>query len=93
MFKKILVCIDGSERSVEAARVGAGLAKVHGAALTLLHVFQLPAFKEPFPGAPTFAVPLLLPCVVYRFVASIRRTHSQAGELVQVGCRGNRGHT
>ena len=59
MFKKILVCIDGSERSIEAAGVAAHLAQVHKAALTLLHVFQLPPFKEPFPGAPTFALPLL----------------------------------
>ena len=59
MFKKILVCIDGSERSIDAARVAAGLAKVHEAALTLLHVFQVPALQEAFPGAPTFALPLL----------------------------------
>jgi nucleotide-binding universal stress UspA family protein len=35
------------------------MAKVHKAALTLLHVFQIPPIKEPFPGAPTLAVPLL----------------------------------
>jgi len=59
MFKKILVCIDGSERSIEAARIAAEMAKVHKAALTLLHTFQIPALKEPFPGAPAFAQPLL----------------------------------
>ena len=59
MFKKILVCIDGSERSIQAAAVAAHLATVHKGALTLLHVFQLPPFTEPFPGAPTFALPLL----------------------------------
>ena len=60
MFKKILVCVDGSDRSIEAARIAADLAKVHKAALTLLHVFQIPALREPFPGASTFAVPLLV---------------------------------
>jgi nucleotide-binding universal stress UspA family protein len=59
MFQKILVCVDGSERSIEAARIAAELAKVHKASLTLLHAFQLPSLKEPFPGAPTFASPLL----------------------------------
>lgn len=59
MFKKILACVDGSERSIEAARIAAELAKDHKAALTLLHTFQVPALKEPFPGAPTFALPLL----------------------------------
>jgi nucleotide-binding universal stress UspA family protein len=59
MFKKILLCVDGSERSIEAARIAADLAKVHKAALTLLHVFQIPMIKEPFPGAATFAQPLL----------------------------------
>ena len=60
MFKKILACIDGSERSIEAVRVAARLAKVHNASLSLLYVFQPPALKEPFPGASTFAVPLLV---------------------------------
>jgi nucleotide-binding universal stress UspA family protein len=59
MFNKILVCVDGSERSLDAARVAAHMATVHHAALTLLHVFQKPTIKEPFPGAPTFALPLL----------------------------------
>lgn len=59
MFKKILVCVDGSERSIEAARIAAELANVHKAALTLLHTFQVPTLKEPFPGASTFALPLL----------------------------------
>jgi nucleotide-binding universal stress UspA family protein len=44
---------------MEAAPVAAHMAKVHKAALTLLHVFQRPTIKEPFPGAPTFALPLL----------------------------------
>ena len=59
MFKKILACVDGSDRSTEAARIAAELATVHKAALTLLHTFQIPFLKEPFPGAPTFALPLL----------------------------------
>ena len=59
MFSKILVCVDGSDRSIEAARIAAELAQVHKAALTLLHAFQVPALKEPFPGASTFALPLL----------------------------------
>ena len=59
MFKKILVCIDGSERSIEAVRIAAGMATVHKAALTLLQTFQVPTLKEPFPGAPSFALPLL----------------------------------
>lgn len=60
MFKKILVCIDGSDRSIDAARIAAGLAKDHNACLTLLHVFQVPTLQSPFPGAPTFALPLLV---------------------------------
>lgn len=59
MFKKILVCIDGSDRSIEAAGIAARMAKVHNATLTLLHVFQLPSLREPFPGAPSYALPLL----------------------------------
>jgi nucleotide-binding universal stress UspA family protein len=59
MFKKILLCVDGSERSLEAARVAADLAKTQRACLTLLHVCQPPSLKEPFPGAPAFAKPLL----------------------------------
>ena len=59
MFKKILVCIDGSERSIKAAVIGAELANVHKAGLTLLHTCQLPTPREPFPGAPKFALPLL----------------------------------
>ena len=53
------MCVDGSDRSLEAARIAAEVANVHKAALTLLHTFQVPVFKEPFPGAPTFALPLL----------------------------------
>ncbi len=59
MFKKILLCVDGSERSLEAARAAAGLTKTHRACLTVLHVCQPPAIKEAFPGAPAFAQPLL----------------------------------
>ena len=63
MFKKILLCVDGGDRSIEAARVAAELANVHKAALTLLHVFQIPAIGNPFPGAPTLALPLLDQCI------------------------------
>ncbi len=53
MFGKILVCVDGSDRSVDAARVAAELAKAHGASLTLLHISQVPRGEGAFPGAPT----------------------------------------
>lgn len=53
MFTKILVCADGTDRGVEAARAGAMLARDLKAELTLLHVCQLPMLRESFPGAPT----------------------------------------
>lgn len=41
MFKNILVPVDGSDSSVEAARIGANLAAMNGGSLTLLNVVRL----------------------------------------------------
>lgn len=59
MFTKILVCADGTDRGVAAARAGALLARDLKAELTLLHVCQLPMLRESFPGAPTLAMDVL----------------------------------
>src|ERR1044071_145372 len=59
MFTRILVCSDGSERSLDAARQAAELARSQRASLTLLHVCPVPTLPSPFTGAPTLAGPLL----------------------------------
>jgi nucleotide-binding universal stress UspA family protein len=59
MFKKILLCTDGSDRSLDAARIAADLTKTHDAALLAFHVGHVPAVEQPFPGAPTLAKPML----------------------------------
>jgi nucleotide-binding universal stress UspA family protein len=41
MFKKILVPVDGSDSSIEAAKIGANLAAINGGNLTLLYVVRL----------------------------------------------------
>jgi len=41
MFKKILVCSDGSDCSLEAARMGASIAGRFGAEVVALHVFHI----------------------------------------------------
>jgi nucleotide-binding universal stress UspA family protein len=52
MFKKILLCTDGSERSIDAARVAADLAECSKGQLAIIHVASIPVTDEPFPGAP-----------------------------------------
>ncbi|MCR4400625.1 MAG: universal stress protein [Syntrophomonadaceae bacterium] len=47
MFKKILVPIDGSDQSAEAARIAVTLASRFGAQVQLLHVISLPAYDYP----------------------------------------------
>jgi nucleotide-binding universal stress UspA family protein len=59
MFNKILLCTDGSERSLEAAHVAAQLAKVHGSTLIAFHVGHVPPVDEDFTGAPAIAQPML----------------------------------
>lgn len=52
MFEKILLCVDGSDRSLAAASVAAELARTQDASVTLLHVGQAPREAAAFPGAP-----------------------------------------
>jgi nucleotide-binding universal stress UspA family protein len=59
MFKRILLCTDGSDRALNAAAIAAGLARTHGAELITLHVAQAPAVPIPFTGAPMIAEPLI----------------------------------
>ena len=40
MFRKILVCVDGSPRAMAAARVGAAVARHYGAEIIALNVFH-----------------------------------------------------
>lgn len=74
MFKKILLCSDGSDRALEAAKIAAGLAKTHQAQLTLLHVCPIPNLQPSFPGAPTFEGPALDRYVREMHLAVIERT-------------------
>ncbi|WP_438445842.1 universal stress protein [Gorillibacterium sp. sgz5001074] len=54
MFKKLLVAFDGSNHSQKALRQAMQMAEDNGAALHILHVFQLPALivGESFISAP-----------------------------------------
>ncbi len=40
LFKRILVPVDGSRYSIEAVRLGARLARIHGSEIMLLHVLD-----------------------------------------------------
>jgi nucleotide-binding universal stress UspA family protein len=80
MFTKILLCSDGSEGSLKAAQVAVEMAKVHAAELTMLHVCPVPPVNTPFPGAPSFAVPLLESYVEDLHLAVINRTMPVARE-------------
>lgn len=42
MFRKILLCTDGSESALKATQVAGALARKFDAALTVMHVFQTP---------------------------------------------------
>lgn len=74
MFRKILLCSDGSDRSLIAAEAAAVLAKTHQAHLTLLHVCQIPSVDAPFPGAPAFVGPAVDAYVTAMHNAVIGRT-------------------
>ncbi|MGC8668356.1 MAG: universal stress protein [Chthonomonadales bacterium] len=74
MFKKILVCSDGSDRAIKAAGVAAELAKSVNAALTMLSVCQIPEVSEPFPGAPTLSLPAVDRYVRDMHLAVVERT-------------------
>src|SRR5258708_4008043 len=52
MFKEIVVCADGSDTALEAARVAAELASKFQANVTLLSVFNQSAAMVPFIYAP-----------------------------------------
>jgi len=73
MFKKILVCADGSNHSLDAVKCAAGLSMVHKATLTLLHVCALPTVREPFPGAPSLSGPAVDSYVRQLHLAVIER--------------------
>lgn len=47
MFNKILLCSDGSEGALKAAKAAGTLAEKFQASLTVLHVFQIPAEFTP----------------------------------------------
>lgn len=47
MFKKILVPIDGSDQSVEAARIAVSIAGKYGSQVQLLHVVAPPSYDSP----------------------------------------------
>ena len=81
MFKKILLCTDGSDRSVHAARVAANLSRLHGASLIALHVAHVPAVEEPFPGAPMLAKPLLEDYLCDLHRAVLTRTVNAVNEV------------
>lgn len=60
MFQKILLCSDGSENALRAARVAAELTKKFDASLTVLHVFEIPPALmsvEPWMGDPSMFAP------------------------------------
>jgi nucleotide-binding universal stress UspA family protein len=73
MFKKILVCSDGSNHSLDALTCAAELTKIHKAQLTLLHVCALPTVREPFPGAPSLSGPAVDTYVREMHIAVIER--------------------
>jgi len=74
MFQNILVCSDGSERSLTAAEIAADMAKMHRAQLTVLHVCQVPSTETPFPGAPSLSGPAVDAYVRDMHTAVLRRT-------------------
>lgn len=74
MFNNILVCSDGSERSLSAAEIAADMAKTHRAQLTLLHVCQVPTVEASFPGAPTLSGPAVETYIRDMHAAVIKRT-------------------
>ena len=81
MFRKILVCSDGSERSVAAASIAAEVAKCRNAHLTLLHVCSIPEVDEPFPGAPPLSKSAIEAFVSARHLAVIERTGTAISEV------------
>ena len=74
MFQKILLCSDGSDRSLTAAMAAVELAKTYKAQLTLLNVCQVPSIEAPFPGAPSFSGHAIDVYVADMHNAVIRRT-------------------
>lgn len=74
MFKRILLCSDGSDHALEAARYAAQLAKSLGARITVLHVCPLPTVDQAYPGAPGLPEDLVEQFVIDSHTAVMART-------------------
>lgn len=81
MFKNILVCTDGSERALQAARAAAELARACKARLTVLHVCAMPNLEPPFAGAPSLSDTIFDRYVKEMHIAVLERTLPVIKEL------------
>lgn len=78
-IKKILVPIDFSESSRQAVRYATELALVDRPAITLLHVYQIPAYF--FPDGSVVAGPELVTQLMNRIEASLAEARREAEAL------------
>ena len=74
MFRKILVCSDGSESALKAAEAGGELARTAKSELVLLHVFEVPLPPSLMPTESGFAALDFSPPPVDVQEAIVRRT-------------------
>lgn len=81
MFKKILLCSDGSDSSLKAARVAAGIANRFESELVALHVFQLPVAPVTSVGTIGMDAALLEPPNQEIQDAIVRRTSAILDEV------------
>src|SRR5262245_30465697 len=56
MFKNILVCADGSEQAMEAAKAATELAKKFGSSIRIVNIFDIIASVAPYMGVWDLAV-------------------------------------